>query len=257
MTHSTSRVISFIGLGVLAVLYVLTTYGYAGPNPIGSTSRATAPLIVPEGYAFAIWGPIYLGLIAFPIFQAFKGREEHTNWIEVRLWYAANVVANGLWLVLASYDVVWWTVAVLAFMLVSLFRINMLLDKIEADGAPVNYWLERFTFYIYFAWVTLATVLNVASDLDFTGWDGAGISPVTWTLIMTLVAALIAGFTAWTFRSAAYAGVVVWAFAALAVKHVQEIPTLFYSSLVVVAIFALLMAVLLTKRRGFAVRQRR
>ncbi|OAV44112.1 hypothetical protein [Lewinella sp. 4G2] len=253
MQQTKSHYVALGGLVIFLALYALTQFGYMGPNPIGSTSRATAPLIVPSGYAFAIWGPIYLGLIAFPIYQWIKKRDEHPAWVEVRYWYAANVVANGIWLVLASYDQVWTTVAVIVFMLFSLFRINRLLDVIESSQAPISYWLERFAFYIYFGWVTLATVLNVASDLKFTGWNGAGISEVTWTLVMSCIAAAIAGFTAWTFRSAAYAGVVVWAFIALALKHINEVSAIFYSSVAVVAIFAILMIALLGRGRRQAV----
>lgn len=176
-------------------------------------------MIVPAPYAFAIWGPIYLGLIAFPVFQLIKNRENHPNWVPLRQWYAANVVANGLWLAAASYDWQWVSVGIIVFMLISLFRINQLLRGVEASGAALNYWLERLVFSLYFAWITLATVLNVASALHFYNWDGLGISEVTWTVIMVVVAALIAGYTSRRYRDVAYAGVVVWAFVALAVKH--------------------------------------
>lgn len=204
---------------LMLLLYGLNASGNLGPNPIGTTSTATAPLIVPAPYAFAIWAPIYLGLIAFPIYQLIIKRESHTNWIPLRGWYAANVVANGLWLAAASYDWQWVCVGIIAFMLISLFRINQLLGGIITSGTSVNYWLERLVFSLYFAWITLATVLNVASALHFYGWDGFGVSEVNWTIIMVVVAALIAGYTSRRYRDVAYAGVVVWAFVALAVKH--------------------------------------
>lgn len=204
---------------IMLLLYGLNASGSLGPNPIGTTSTATAPLIVPAPYAFAIWAPIYLGLIAFPIYQLIVKRENHPNWVPMRSWYAANVVANGLWLAAASYDWQWVSVGIIVFMLISLFRINQLLRGVEASGAAVNYWFERLVFSLYFAWITLATVLNVASALHFYGWDGFGISEVTWTIVMVVVAALIAGYTSRRYRDVAYAGVVVWAFVALAVKH--------------------------------------
>lgn len=219
MSHAASRYLALAGTLIMLVLYVLNATGNLGPNPIGTTSTATNPLIVPAPYAFAIWGPIYTGLVVFPIFQLFKKRENHPAWIPLRQWFAANVVANGVWLAFASYDWQWLTVVVIVFMLFSLFRINQLLRRIEADGASRSYWLERLVFSLYFAWVTLATVLNVSSALHFYGWDGFGISEVTWTIIMIIVAALIAGYTSRRYRDVAYAGVVVWAFIALAVKH--------------------------------------
>jgi len=111
---------------LMLVLYTLNATGQLGPNPIGTTSNATRPLIVPSPYAFAIWAPIYIGLIIFPVYQIIKNRNNHPAWVELRGWYAANVVANGLWLAASSYDWQWTTVGIIVFMLISLFRINQL-----------------------------------------------------------------------------------------------------------------------------------
>lgn len=219
MSQRNSQFLALGGMLIMLVLYTLNATGQLGPNPIGTTSNATSPLIVPAPYAFAVWAPIYIGLIVFPIYQLIKNRNDHPAWVELRGWYAANVVANGLWLAASSYDWQWVTVGIIIFMLVSLFRINQLLESIEAAGAEITYWLERFVFSIYFAWITLATVLNVASALTFYDWDGFGVSAVTWTIIMVAIAALIAGYTSRRYRDVAYAGVVVWAFVALALKH--------------------------------------
>ena len=56
MQQKQSLHIAIGGLIILLVLYGLTTFGLMGPNPIGSTSRATAPLLVPR-----ILGIRYLG----------------------------------------------------------------------------------------------------------------------------------------------------------------------------------------------------
>lgn len=243
MSHPNSRYLALAGMLVMLLLYALNATGNLGPNPIGTTSTATNPLIVPATYAFAIWAPIYLGLIIFPIYQLVVKRDNHPAWIPLRQWYAANVVANGLWLACASYDWQWLSVAVIVFMLVSLFRINQLLRTIEASGAALNYWLERLVFSVYFAWITLATVLNVSSALLFNGWDGFGISQVTWTIIMVIVASLIAGYTSRYYRDPAYAAVVVWTFVALAVKHgagTQVLATLAGAMAVVFAVITFL-----------------
>jgi hypothetical protein len=219
MSHAASRYLALVAMLVMLVLYAFNATGNLGPNPIGTTSNATAPLIVPAPYAFAIWGPIYIGLIAFPIFQLIKQRDNHPAWIKLRAWFAVNVVANGLWLAAASFDMQWTSVGIIVFMLISLFRINQLLVTIERSEAARSYWLERLVFSLYFAWVTLATVLNVASALNFYGWDGGPLSLVTWTVVMVAVAALIAGYVSLKYRDVAYAGVVVWAFVAFAAKH--------------------------------------
>lgn len=240
MTHQSSRWLALITLGVLLVLYGLTTAGLMGPNPVGQTGQDVSPLVVPESYAFAIWGPIYLGLIAFPIFQFFKKREEHPEWISFRRWYALNVVANGLWLVVASYDWYILTVLIIVFMLYTLVRLRSITERLRAAGVPYNYWAEGLVFSMYFAWITLATALNVTTALDYYGVSGIG-PAVTLSAAVLLVAAGIAYFVARRFRDAAYAGVVVWAFVALVVRHWGEYPLLAYLSLGVAVLFSILL----------------
>lgn len=219
MSHRTSQYLALGATIVMFVLQYLAAQQFFGPNPVGQTSTDTNPLIVPAGYAFSIWGPIYLGLLVFPIFQLIKNRNDHDGWINFRQLFAANAILNGLWLVCASYDWLWLSVGVIVLMLVTLFRINKLLIRISAEGGKVNFWAERLVFSLYFAWITLATVLNVASALGFYGWDGFGLSEVNWTLVIGAVAIVITSFTALKFRDFIYPLVVVWAFVALGVRH--------------------------------------
>jgi len=245
MSHRNAQLLALGAMILLLLLYSLTQLGFFGPNQIGQTSTSTAPLLIPAGYAFSIWGPIYLGLIAFPIYQLVKKRDNHPAWIPLRLWYAGNVVANGLWLAAASYDWLILSVGIIVFMLISLFRINVLLRRIAADRATHSYWLEQLVFKLYFAWITLATVLNVTAALYFYEWSGFGFTDKSWTIIMIVVAAIVAGITAFRFRDPVYCGVVSWAFLALTLRHWENLPVLAYIALAVVVLFVLLGGTLL------------
>lgn len=233
MSHRTSILLVLLSTAGMFTLIGLTFSGFFGPDPIGTTANATRPLIVPASYAFSIWTPIYVGLLVFPIYQLLQQRDNHTAWLPLRYWLSANVLANGAWLVAASWNWQWVTVGIISFMLFSLFRINRLLLQIDAKGAAYNFWVERLVFSLYFAWVTLATVLNVASALDFYRWSGWGLSDTAWTLVLGSVAAAITAFTALRFRDAAYPLVVVWAFFALGVRHLGSNPWLFGLAVVV------------------------
>lgn len=243
--------ISIIAMIVMMLLYGLTVSGMMGPNPVGTTSTDTNPLIVPSGYAFAIWGLIYTGLIIFPIYHWIKTPTEQTAlWSKIHRWYAFNVVANGLWLVCASYDWLWVTVAIIIVMLISLVMINKYLMELEASQGLQNYWLEKFPFSIYFAWITLATALNISSALAFYGWGGLGISEVNWTLIIMIVAAAIAGYIAYHKQDIAYAGVVIWAFLAIALKHSGQIASITALAYIVKGFFGLITVLIMQNRRG-------
>jgi hypothetical protein len=208
-----------------------------GPNPVGQTGSYNQPLIVPAGYAFSIWGIIYLGLIIFPIYQWRFRRKGDDRWIPIRQWYALNVILNGLWLVFASYDWLWMSVATIIVMLVSLYKINNLLIQIKSNSEDINYTVERFVFSVYFAWIMLATVLNISAALSFYQWSGWVFSEYQWSLIMLPIIALLAGLVFLKYRDSAFSAVVVWAFVALIVKHISTNPTLAYISIAVVAIF--------------------
>ena len=207
---------------IMLVLYSLTATGQMGDTPVGQTSNYQSPLIVPAGYAFSIWSIIYIGIIAFPVYQWFNHQEGHSCWKQVHLWFAANAIANGVWLVFASYEWYWLSVLIIVFMLVSLYKINDLLREIAKSEDKINFWLEQAVFSIYFGWITLATALNIGAALRYYEWGGLGLSEQVWAMIILPIAGIIAGLVFWKYKDALYAGVVVWAFTALVVRHMNS-----------------------------------
>ena len=230
LTHKNTYLISFVGLILLLILYIMTLNGFFGPHPIGTTSTSTRPLIVPKGFAFSIWGMIYTGLIVFPIYQFIK-KKEHPQWRSLRVWYSLNVVLNGLWLVCASYDWIWITVIIILMMLFSLIKIDHQIRTMKNEGVEINYWIESFVFSIYYGWVTLATVLNIAVALKFYDWDGWGIPELYWSLIILSITVLIITKLFRSYHDSAFMTVGVWAFFALALRHWEGLPILAYFSL--------------------------
>jgi hypothetical protein len=240
LTHKNTHLISFIGLILLLALYIMTLNGFFGPHPIGTTSTSTRPLIVPKGFAFSIWGLIYTGLIAFPIYQFIK-KKEHPKWCSLRVWYSLNVVLNGLWLVCASYDWLWITVIIILMMLFSLIKIDHQIRTMKNEGVEINYWIESFVFSIYFGWVTLATVLNIAAALKFYDWDAWGIPELYWSLIILSITVVIIIKLFRSYHDQAFMTVGIWAFFALALRHWERLPMLAYFSLGIIMIFIILL----------------
>lgn len=239
--------VSFFSVLVMFALYFLTEARFFGDNPVGQGSNFNEPSIVPQPYAFAIWGVIYLFLLMFPLYQYTWRDNGDALWKQVHYWFSANVIANGVWLAAASMDWLIITTFIILFMLVSLYKINELLIKIRVNDGGVNYWTEQFGFSVYFAWITLASALNITAALVFYQWDGFGLGDIPWSVAILSVAALIAGVVYLKYKDVAYAGVIIWAFIALVVKHITDNPVLGYLSIAVAAIFGIL--VLLESRR--------
>ncbi|MEL6334050.1 MAG: tryptophan-rich sensory protein, partial [Cyanobacteria bacterium J06626_26] len=83
----------------------------------------------------------------------------------------------------------------------------------------------------YLAWISVATVVNIASALYASGIRELGLSGAVWTAIMIMVANLIAALAIVQRRDLPFALVFVWADVAIAQRH-QDIPTIWVSALV-------------------------
>jgi predicted branched-subunit amino acid permease len=80
-------------------------------------------------------------------------------------------------------------------------------------------WFAHIPFSIYLGWISVATIVNVAVALYNNDWNGWGLAPQGWTVIMMVVAALLAALVAVQRRDIAYPLVIVWALIAVAVRQ--------------------------------------
>lgn len=241
MKQTKSILLSIVSVILMFIMYYGTQNGWFGPNPVGRTGNYNEPLIVPQPYAFAIWGLIYTGLTVLPIYHFIKRKEGNGLWIPFRFWFSFNVVCNGLWLIAASYDWLWISVGIIIVMLVTLYVMRSLLSKLKAENVSIHYWLEEFVIHIYMAWITLATVLNISAALAMYQWDGFGQSDLFWSMLILAITAFIGWLVFNKYGDRAFAAVVIWAFVALIVKHIEAFPPIAYLSIGVVILFGILM----------------
>ncbi|MBE2268223.1 MAG: tryptophan-rich sensory protein [Anaerolinea sp.] len=212
-------------VNVVVVIFTIAFNSLAEAIPInGQTSAEIATrfqdvtYFLPANYVFSIWGVIYIGMLAFAIFQALPAQRENPRLRKIGYWFVVTNLANCLWLFLFHYDQFAISTVVILVLLVSLARIYLILR----DGQPISraeFWTVRIPMSIYFAWVTVATVANFTYVGVEAGWDGFGIAYETWGVIMLIVAGLIGGTIAVINRDIAYGAVVVWAYAGIVVRH--------------------------------------
>jgi translocator protein len=199
--------------GVIFVNYLAGT-GQINNTSTGYISDKYPTAITPAGYAFSIWSLIYLGLIAFSIYQALpKNAEKFAN---IRTVYILNCATNCAWLYLWHYEQITGSVAVMLLILATLVFINLNLLKSESTA---ELWLARIPFNIYFGWVTVATILNITIALVYLN---VTVSPLLTTVLgcLLLVAATALGIMMQIrFANAAFPLTVAWAITAIAVKQ--------------------------------------
>jgi benzodiazapine receptor len=211
-------------VNVLAVVVTIAINGLANALPLngqttGEISDRFQVYFVPAGYVFSIWGLIYLALIAFAVYQALPGQRENPRLRRVGYLFALSCLANVAWLLLWHYEIFPLTLVAMVVLLLSLIGIYLRLGIGRTQVSAAEKWLVRVPFSIYLGWITVATVANATSLLDYLQWSGWGVSPETWTVIMLVVGAGIASAVGLSRGDVGYMLVIVWAFAGIAVKH--------------------------------------
>jgi hypothetical protein len=205
---------------------------------------------VPAGYVFSIWGLIYLALIGFAIYQALPAQRENPHLRRIGYLFALSCVANVVWLFLWHYEVFPLTIVAMLALLALLIAIYLRLGIGRTRVSAAEKWLVHVPFSIYLGWVTVATIANATSLLDYLNWSGWGISPEAWAVIMLVVGAAVASAVSLTRGDVAYMLVIIWAFVGIAIKHTAT-PTVGIAAWVMTAVVAvmLVVGVLLNRRR--------
>jgi hypothetical protein len=213
---------------VVATIAMLTVNYLANALPIngldtGQISDRFDVLFVPAGYVFSIWGLIYLGVAAYTVYQALPGQRANPLLRAVGPFYLLSAAANIAWIFLWHYEQFVLTLPVMLILLGSLIAIYVRINGLRIDGRnPVSSaerWLVQTPFSIYVGWITVATIANTTTLLDYLNWNGWGIGEQPWFVIMLVIATVIGLVFAWLRRDVAYVAVLVWAFAGIAVKH--------------------------------------
>lgn len=215
-------------VNLLATVATITINGLANALPLngqttGEISDRFRVYFVPAGYVFSIWGLIYLALSAFAVYQALPAQRENLHLRRIGYLFALSCVANSAWIFLWHYEFFELTLVAMFGLLLALIAIYLRLDMGHARVSTAERWLVHIPFSIYLGWITVATIANVTAVLYYLNWDGWGIRPEIWAVIMLIVGAGIASAVSISRGDVAYVLVIVWAFVGIAVKQANTL----------------------------------
>lgn len=209
---------------VVSVLVTLVVNILANALPLngqntGEISDRFNVYFVPAGYVFSIWGLIYIGLIAYTIFQALPAQRDNPRLRATGWWITLGGIANSVWIFLWHYNQFPLTLIAMLVLLTTLIVTYLRLGIGRTKVTSGEKWAVHLPFSIYLGWITVATVANVTSLLDYLKWDGFGLAPELWMGIVLAAVLVIAVMMNFTRRDVAYAAVILWALAGISVKH--------------------------------------
>lgn len=223
-----------VSLNILSLFVVLVLNYLAVNLPLNDLtteeiSNSFDVYFVPAGYVFSIWSLIYLGLIAFVIYQAMPKQRENITLDKLDTWFVVNNITNALWLVCFHYQRFLLALVMMGILLISLTRIHILLDIDHKTTGAAWRWLVEVPFGIYFGWITVATIANVTQVLDYFNWNGFGIASEIWFVIVVILIVIISALMSFRRRVFEYTLVLIWALVGIAVKF-PDVPMVNYAA---------------------------
>ncbi|QAV70375.1 tryptophan-rich sensory protein [Salinibacterium sp. UTAS2018] len=188
------RQITVAASATFALIGAFVGSGAYGGTPVeevaGGALSADATVIAPAGSAFTIWSIIYLGLVAYAVWQMLPKQTNTELHRRVGYWVAASLVLNAAWILSIQFDMLALSVPVIILLLVVLVRAYLITVKLPAAGA-IDAIITDGTIGLYLGWVCVATAANIAAWLTAIGFTGFGVSQDVWGVAVVFVAGAV------------------------------------------------------------------
>ncbi|WLR54695.1 TspO/MBR family protein [Mesobacillus subterraneus] len=235
-------------LNLVATLLVVLVNALANILPIngqttGEISDRLDVLFTPAGYVFGIWGLIYFLLFIWTIRQFPSSRRNLPIYEKATPLYLLSSVLNIAWILLWHYEFFLLTVLVMIGLLLTLIRLYHVIKNEDH-----SFW-DLLPFSVYLGWISVATIANISYYLKYIDWNGFVLSDVTWTIIMLVVATLLAIYFHRKNEDFIYPLVFVWALIGIGVENAASHPIVSTTSYVLSAVIFIMVFFRLLKKR--------
>jgi hypothetical protein len=190
-----------------------------GPTALtGSISDANHTAATPAGYAFSIWGLIYLASLVLAVYQLLgpapaSAANRRTGW-----WLVLAFGASTIWVPIFGVGLIWLAqlviFALVAFLAIALIRLTALGPAPDA----AERWCLRIPVGLYLGWAICASAAGLALTLRWFGTGERGLVPIAISLLVVLLA--VVGCLLVVLRLDALAGfafTACWALIAIAI----------------------------------------
>lgn len=190
--------------------------GFGGFDPSQFPIPQEDPPVQPAGYAFGIWGLIYLWLVLGLGWGLLRAREDGA-WHAMRLPLCLSLAVGTFWLEVATASPVWASVLIWVMLLSALAALFMAPAEDRLWAAwPVG---------LYAGWLSAASCVSLGLLAGGYGW----FDEATAGLLFVGLAIVIGGSVqAALGRAPAYGLAVIWALVAVVVANWGSAPAVAY-----------------------------
>lgn len=232
---------------VVAVIFwnYWSNTGAINGNTVGEVSDQYANLFTPAGYAFSIWGLIFLGLLVLvgrQLWLAFRGGAQSDTILQIGPWLTIANLGNAFWVWAWLNEMPGLSVLIMLVILFSLVWIVVRLNMERWDAPLSVIATVWWPICLYSGWIAVATIANISAWLASMNWV-AVFTEVQWTVIMISIAGILNLAMIYFRNMREFAGVGVWALVAIAVRHWEVIPLLQWTAIFWAVVLGVAMAI--------------
>ena len=180
-------------------------------NSNKDVSDALPNAFTPAGLTFAVWGPIFLGLLVFAVYQALPAQRGPR--LDRLFWpFLLSNLLNVAWLLAFQSLHFGASVIIMLALLATLIWLYLTVRGLPPQGA--ERWTLALPTSLYIGWISVATIANVTAYLVSVGVTAGalGLSAPVWSAVLVVIAAAIGVFFLARFHDYAFALVLLWAF---------------------------------------------
>ncbi|MEO1044547.1 MAG: hypothetical protein AAFX04_03820 [Pseudomonadota bacterium] len=214
---------------------------------ITSRSRASDTVLIPAGYAFVIWLPLYFGSIAFAVYHGLSRNLADPMLQRIGWYVTASYWANLVWAILTPALGPGW----LSFILLELILLPLLFAIYHLRSAAALSRARQWALapvYGLAGWLTVASPAGLSVAINFEQPNIWMQSAMTLALVILGIWAVLAVFATRFSRSWVYAGAVCWGLLAVALVNVAREEDIL--AVIAFTLFALIAISAYTSRRA-------
>ncbi|MEM9715473.1 MAG: hypothetical protein AAF826_03040 [Pseudomonadota bacterium] len=197
---------------ILAIAFAVSPFlsdSFNGFDPNQFPNPQINPPVQPIGWAFAIWGVIYLGLILHAGFGLFAHRDDPV-WNMGRWPLILSLGVGAIWIPVANISPIW------ASVLIWLMLIAVLWSLHRAHTATPS-WVASWPVGLCAGWLSAACFVSIGLLLGGYGLMAEGPAAI----LCLVLATGFALFWQIRLRLWTYGAAVVWAFAGIAFANAE------------------------------------
>ena len=241
-------------IGVIAVNALANILPINGMNT-GQVSGFYPNAFVPAGFTFSIWGVIYCMLlsytIAFTYFTIKRSQYEKVfAFIErINPYFLTTCVLNMAWIIAWHYLQIELSVLIMLLFLITLIQLFLKSRTGIYDLTKTQRLLLDTPFMVYLGWISVATIANSTALLVSYQFNGFGLAPMYWSVIMILIALILSAVMLKKYQVGSFALVVAWAFWGIRARQGSDYPLI--QSITTIGIAYLLVMTVITFTKNY------